>query len=490
MRQSWHSSLHGIRVLRSISKVPYRKGLDHLLRDLDTYRGIYLSSGYEYPGRYSRWDIASVQPPLEIVATGREMVFRPLNLRGEMINEILFPILAGHPHWESFDDRGPALTGRLKPLPKLFPEEQRSKQPSAFSILRTLIDEFRPVRDPRLSLVGAFGYDLLFQFDPIQLKLPRAGHEDLHLFLCDDIYFMDRKRERIERYQYDFEKDGRSTLALDRQGETLAPPPAQPPGEITSDHAPGEYMAKVETVRQGMKRGDYYEVVLRQTFRAPYAGQPVGIVPEADGSQPQPLRVLPAVRQRATDRLLARDVRARRGQAGGDLPHLRNRPPDRRPAARRPEHPGAARLPQGRIRADHVYRCGPQRQVARLRAGLRPGDRAPPDRILRRRVPHRGSRGGHAGAGLRLARRVPHAHVVRHHDRRSEEGRRAGHRRPGEGRARLVRRRGRHALAQRRHEHRDPHPHRAPGRTASPPTRWARPCSTTPSRNWRNKRRA
>jgi anthranilate synthase len=288
MRQSWHSSLHGIKVLRSISKVPYRKGLNHLLRDLDTCRGIYLSSGYEYPGRYSRWDIASVHPPLEIVATGREMVFRPLNLRGEMINEILFPILAAHPHWESFDDRGPTLTGRLKPLPKLFPEEQRSKQPSAFSILRTLFEEFRPVRDPRLSLVGAFGYDLLFQFDPIQLKLPRAGHEDLHLFLCDDIYFMDRKRERIERYQYDFEKDGRSTLALDRQGETLAPPPAQPPGEITSDHAPGEYMAKVETVRQGMKRGDYYEVVLRQTFRVPYAGSPSELFQKLTAASPSP----------------------------------------------------------------------------------------------------------------------------------------------------------------------------------------------------------
>ena len=99
MRQSWHSSLHGIRVLRSISRVPYRKGLDHMLRELDTYRGIYLSSGYEYPGRYSRWDIASVQPPLEIVATGREMLFRPLNLRGEMIAAILFPILAGHPQY-------------------------------------------------------------------------------------------------------------------------------------------------------------------------------------------------------------------------------------------------------------------------------------------------------------------------------------------------------------------------------------------------------
>ena len=31
-------------------------------------------------------------------------------------------------------------------------------------------------------------------------------------------------------------------------------------------------MAKVETVREGMRRGDYYEVVLRQTFSAPFSG--------------------------------------------------------------------------------------------------------------------------------------------------------------------------------------------------------------------------
>jgi anthranilate synthase len=40
-----------------------------------------------------------------------------------------------------------------------------------------------------------------------------------------------------------------------------------------SDHTPEEYMAKVETVREGMRRGDYYEVVLRQTFRTPYSGK-------------------------------------------------------------------------------------------------------------------------------------------------------------------------------------------------------------------------
>jgi anthranilate synthase len=292
MRQFKHSTPNGINVIRSISRAPYRKGLSHLLRDLDTYRGIYLSSGYEYPGRYSRWDIASVRPPLEIVAGGRWMEFRPLNPRGEILNQILFPLLAEHPHWESLEPRGAALVGRLKPLPKLFPEEQRSKQPSAFSILRALIGEFRGMRDARLALVGAFGYDLLFQFDPIALKLPRTGREDLHLFLCDDICFMDRKRERIERYRYDFERGGLSTLALERSGEPVASPVQAEPGEIVSDHRPEEYMANVETVRQGMRRGDYYEVVLRQTFRTPYSGSPSELFQRFQEASPSPYEFL------------------------------------------------------------------------------------------------------------------------------------------------------------------------------------------------------
>ena len=49
-----------------------------------------------------------------------------------------------------------ALRGVLRPLPALFPEEERSKQPSAFSILRALMEEFRHPKDSRLSLVGAF----------------------------------------------------------------------------------------------------------------------------------------------------------------------------------------------------------------------------------------------------------------------------------------------------------------------------------------------
>jgi anthranilate synthase len=204
-------------------------------------------------------------------------------------------VLENHPHWDSFVRAGSTLQGRLKPLPKLFPEEERSKQPSAFSIIRALIDEFKAAGDSRLALIGAFGFDLLFQFEPIEKKQPRhSGHKDLHLFLCDDIYFMDRKKEQIERYQYDFEKEGLSTLALDHSAEEVALPQANPdaPREITSDHTPEEYMANVETVREGMRRGDYYEVVLRQTFRAPYSGKPSDLFQRMQKASPSPYEFL------------------------------------------------------------------------------------------------------------------------------------------------------------------------------------------------------
>src|SRR5215472_7739917 len=125
MREYRYRTPHGIEVTRTATKADFRKGLKHLLRDLDRHRGIYLSSGYEYPGRYSRWDIASTCPPLEIVSYDREVQFRSLNRRGEKILAILAPVLSGHPHWDDFELRPGLMRGRLKPLPALFPEEER-----------------------------------------------------------------------------------------------------------------------------------------------------------------------------------------------------------------------------------------------------------------------------------------------------------------------------------------------------------------------------
>jgi anthranilate synthase len=292
MREVSYQTPHGINVSRSTSKLPFQKGFGRFLRDLDRVRGIYLSSGYEYPGRYSRWDIVSVRPPLELVSFQREVTFRPLNERGAAINRMLATVLREHPHWDAFREENGALHGTLKPMPKLFPEEERSKQPSVFSILRALTLEFRNELDNKLAFAGAFGYDLLFQFEPIPLRLPRNTRKDLQLFLCDDIIYMDRKREQIERYTYEFEQDGISTRGLARTGERVPPAPVRSPEPITSNHTPEEYMANVETVRDGMRRGDYYEVVLAQTFRTAYSGRASELFTRMQRANPSPYEFL------------------------------------------------------------------------------------------------------------------------------------------------------------------------------------------------------
>ena len=292
MSEIRYQTPHGIEVLRKTSKLPYRQGLGRFLRELDGYRGIYLSSGYEYPGRYSRWDIVSVHPPLELIGFQREVTFRPLNERGAVINRMLATVLRDHPHWDDFREENGALLGILKPMPKLFPEEERSRQPSVFSILRALTREFRSEHDNKLAFAGAFGYDLLFQFEPIPLRLPRTTRKDLQLFLCDDIIYMDRKREQVERFSYEFVQNGISTAGLERAGERVAPAPVREPGPITSDHTPAEYMANVETVRQGMRQGDYYEVVLRQRFHTSYSGKASELFLRMQRANPSPYEFL------------------------------------------------------------------------------------------------------------------------------------------------------------------------------------------------------
>ena len=292
MPQLEYTTPSGIVVTRTGSKVPYAKGLQSLLRQLDKFRGVYLSSGYEYPGRYSRWDVASVKPPLEIMAAGRRMEFRALNQRGEMLVEMLSPMLSQHPHWEEFGRQGTTLTGTLQPLAQLFAEEERSRQPSAFSILRAITNEFSCAQDTHLGLVGAFGFDLLFRFDPIELKLPRQDVVDLRLFLVDELYLMDRKKEQIERYRWDFTRQGLATAGLPRDGQPSAQAPRRKAAPITTDHTPEEYMRNVETVRAGMKQGDYYEVVLRQTFSTPYSGRPSNLFTRIQHASPSPYEFL------------------------------------------------------------------------------------------------------------------------------------------------------------------------------------------------------
>src|SRR5438309_11754493 len=106
----------GITVVRTASKAPYKKGLVHLLRQLDTERGAYLSSGYEYPERYSRWDVATVTPPIQIIGRNRTLTFEALNARGEQLVKILSALLGGHAHVRDRHQTDAAVAFELHPL--------------------------------------------------------------------------------------------------------------------------------------------------------------------------------------------------------------------------------------------------------------------------------------------------------------------------------------------------------------------------------------
>lgn len=56
-------------------------------------------------------------------------------------------------------------------------ESLRSRRPSVFSVLRALLAAFHSDDDPHLGLYGAFGYDLAFQFDPVELIIPRTDDQ-------------------------------------------------------------------------------------------------------------------------------------------------------------------------------------------------------------------------------------------------------------------------------------------------------------------------
>jgi len=69
----------GIRVHRTVEPIPMVNAIEPIVDALDARRGALLASSYEYPGRYTRWDMGFVDPPLALVARGRRLRVEALN---------------------------------------------------------------------------------------------------------------------------------------------------------------------------------------------------------------------------------------------------------------------------------------------------------------------------------------------------------------------------------------------------------------------------
>ena len=282
----------GIAVTRTTRPETRGDAIPSLAGMLDERLGVLLTSSFEYPGRYTRWDIGFCDPALSFTGRRRGFEIRACNARGAVLLPAVAAALEGCDAVAALDAGEGAVTGTVRTSTEWFPEELRSKQPTLFSVLRALVDLFHGPEDDHLGFYGAFGYELAFQFDPIRLAIPRDGDErNLVLFLPDDVLVVDHRRETATRYRYEFEAGGRSTAGLARTGSRTPYVPAGAVGR-ECDHAPGEYAATVREAIEAFRRGDLFEVVPGQTFFEPCAAPPSALYRRLKERNPAPYGAL------------------------------------------------------------------------------------------------------------------------------------------------------------------------------------------------------
>lgn len=294
--QTRFTTTDGLQVIGTRRNLDHRTALDGLAERLDSTRGGLFSSGVDYPGRYSRWAFGFADPPLEFIGRDRQLTMRALNPRGEALLGMLGPIIANAPSTRLVREDARALEFEIETSSRPFSEEERSLQPSLMSPLRRLVHAFRGSQDRFLGLYGAFGYDLLFRFEPMALKHVRGAQmKDIHLYLPDALTIIDRRKEEAFAVDYEFERAGVTTEGRGREVfMPLAPvkkaPPASP--AIDSDLADDAYAAMVDRARERIRVGDIFEVVLSRTFHAPYGGAPSQLYERMIKINPSPYEFL------------------------------------------------------------------------------------------------------------------------------------------------------------------------------------------------------
>ncbi len=381
--------------------------LERVAATADRRRGGVLSSGMEYPGRYSRWHFAYIDPPLEVTASGRLVTARALNARGR----VLLPVIADALRRAGQEQPAAAPGEVTVAIPEgegTFTEEERSRRPTVFTALREIVAALG-CDDPHLGLYGAFGYDLAFQFEPVRQKLARpAGQRDLVLHLPDQIWALDRRREEAVRYRYEFQVGGATTAGLPRETPEAAAGDDAAGIELPAQPVPGRYAAMVERARERFARGDLFEVVPGHVFYGRCAS-PAGFYERLRERNPAPYEFLfslgagpdgavehlvgasPEMFVRVTgDRVETCPISGTIARGSDPLEDAVNI---------------ATLLGSAKDESElhHVHRRGPQRQGPGLRAGIGEGHRTTADRDVQPPHPHRRPHRGAAAARLRRA---------------------------------------------------------------------------------------
>jgi len=282
----------GIRVRKTGTPLPYKDSIEPIIDALDEHPGVLLASSYEYPGRYTRWDIGLVDPPIRITSRDRSFSITALNARGTVLIPAIAAALTMLDAVSDLKSSADEILGGIRLPIQRFPEEQRSRQFSVFSLIRQVIRLFSSPDEPYLGLYGAFGYDLAFQFEPIDFKQQRSpARRDLVLYLPDELVVIDHHLQMAVRHTYEFEVGTASTAGIARATQTT---PYRGSTEVpaTRDHEPGEFASLVRVAQESFRRGDLFEVVPGQMFSEPCPVAPSEIFRRLRERNPAPYGML------------------------------------------------------------------------------------------------------------------------------------------------------------------------------------------------------
>lgn len=280
----------GLDVSRSAQPFTGGAALDQLIEQLDTRRGVVLSSGTTVPGRYESFDLGFANPPLLLETSGINFSITALNARGEILIGFIGDTLRD-PCVIVSGKTATVITGHILRGDAPVDEEQRTRRASVLSLVRDLIASLGSPDDPMLGLFGAFAYDLVFQMEDLTQKQGRAQDQrDIVLYLPDSILAYDRATGRGVNLSYDFSWNGKSTKGLPR--ETAVSGYNNAPATGFADHAPGDYRRTVEIARKAFARGDLFEAVPGQLFAEPCDRSPAEVFQRLCKINPSPYGAL------------------------------------------------------------------------------------------------------------------------------------------------------------------------------------------------------
>jgi anthranilate synthase len=276
------------RIEREAVAIEYQDAIEHCINRLDQERGLVFSSNVEFPGRYTSWDIAVINPPLEISSQGDCFTLSALNARGEVLLAMILPLLKEMEELKIATSTSSRCEGRVIRSKEYVPEHLRSKQPSIFSLLRAIQQDFFTEQDAYLGLYGAFGYDMAFQFEPIRQKLSRDKKQrDMVLYFMDEVIVVDHRRCVANHFFYDVSFAEKSTKGLPRESQQS---PFKKAKDITKkrSHKEGEYAETVKQAKAYFKRGDLFEAVPGQSFYHRCDSSPASLFLRLRATNPSP----------------------------------------------------------------------------------------------------------------------------------------------------------------------------------------------------------